>query len=86
MRKSVIDQEWRAEALREGLEQGLQQEATVLTLRQLRRKLGPLQEGVAETVGSLSTQQLEALAEALLEFQTPADLMAWLRDPSLESI
>ncbi|MEN9222078.1 MAG: DUF4351 domain-containing protein [Thermostichus sp. BF3_bins_97] len=64
----------------------MQQEVAALTLRQLRRKLGSLPAGAAETIRGLSTPQLETLAEALLDFQTPADLMAWLTDPSLGSV
>ena len=90
MRESVIYQMWRAEALKEGreeglkqgLEQGLQQEAARLTLSQLQRKLGPLPEDLSETIRLLPTEQLEALAEALLDFQTLADLIQWLRESS----
>ncbi|MFQ3612672.1 MAG: DUF4351 domain-containing protein [Cyanobacteriota bacterium] len=51
-------------------------------MNQLRCKLGPLPEETAETIRLLSTQQLEALAEALLDFQSLEDLTGWLRDPS----
>lgn len=90
VRESTIYQMWRAEALKEGreeglkqgLEQGLQQEAARLTLSQLRRKLGSLPEDLSETIRLLPTEQLEALAEALLDFQTLADLIQWLRESS----
>jgi hypothetical protein len=32
------------------------------------------------TIRGLSTAQLEQLAEALIDFASPADLMAWLDD------
>ena len=31
-----------------------------------------------QRIGRLSLEQTEALVEALLDFQTPADLVAWL--------
>jgi len=34
----------------------------------------------AATIGGLSTAALEDLAEALMDFASPADLMAWLDD------
>jgi predicted transposase/invertase (TIGR01784 family) len=88
VRESTIYQMWRAEALKEGreeglkqgLEQGLQQEAARLTLSQLQRKLGPLPEDLSETIRRLPTEQLEGLAEALLDFQTLADLTQWLEE------
>ena len=92
VRESTIYQMWRAEALKEGreeglkqgleqgLQQGLQQEAARLTLSQLQRKLGPLPEDLSETIRRLPTEQLEGLAEALLDFQTLADLTQWLEE------
>ncbi|MFT0787529.1 Rpn family recombination-promoting nuclease/putative transposase [Synechococcus sp. H55.10] len=90
MRESVIYQEWRAEALREGLEagrkeglqlglqQGLQHGEATLVLRLLRRKLGSLDPALENQIWALPPSQLEALGEALLDFHSVEDLTAWL--------
>jgi hypothetical protein len=55
-------------------------EATV-TLRLLSRRCGPLSEASTARIQSLlSLDQLQALAEALLDFRAPADLAAWMED------
>jgi len=74
MRESVIYQD----ILREGLEQGKQQEGTALTLRLLTRRIGAVPPELQERIRSLSIAQLEDLAEALLDFSQPADLVNWL--------
>ena len=52
-------------------------EATV-TLRLLARRCGPLSEATTARIEALPLAQLEALAEALLDFRGPGDLAAWL--------
>ena len=54
-------------------------EAT-MTLRQLNRRCGPLSDATTALVQALPLEQLEALAEALLDFSGPADLAAWLEE------
>jgi len=54
-------------------------EATV-TLRQLNRRCGPLSDATTAVIQALPLEQLEALAEALLDFSGPADLEAWLEE------
>ena len=49
-----------------------------VTLRQLARRCGPLSTATIRQIEALPLGQLEALAEALLDFQGPADLAAWL--------
>ena len=41
-------------------------------------RCGPLNEATTARIQSLPLEQLEALAEALLDFQGPDDLTAWL--------
>jgi hypothetical protein len=53
-------------------------EAAALTLRQLGRQCGPLSEATTAEIQALPLEQLEALADALLDFTGPADLAAWL--------
>ncbi|MFM7550459.1 MAG: DUF4351 domain-containing protein [Cyanobacteriota bacterium] len=54
-------------------------EATV-TLRLLNRRCGPLNEATTARVQALPLEQLELLADALLDFSGPADLAAWLEE------
>jgi predicted transposase YdaD len=70
MRESVIYQEWREEAQ--------QDEARSLVLRLLKRRLGLLPSEVESYINTLALNQLEDLAEALLDFSTVADLTGWL--------
>jgi hypothetical protein len=49
-----------------------------LTLRQLQRRCGPLSTDQQTLIQALPLAQLEALADALLDFQGAGDLTAWL--------
>jgi predicted transposase YdaD len=51
---------------------------TKVTLRQLNRRCGSLSAATTTRIQALPLDQLEALAEALLDFTDPADLDAWL--------
>jgi predicted transposase YdaD len=64
--------------LQQGLQQGLQHGEATLVLRLLRRKLGSLDPALENKIWALSTSQLEALGEALLDFNSLEDLTAWL--------
>jgi hypothetical protein len=61
------------------MREGRQIEAAALALRQLQRRFGVLPRNQQAQIQALPLPQLEALAEALLDFQGPADLAAWLR-------
>jgi len=82
LRHTRAAQDWlaagRQEGRQEGLEEGRRDEAAAMTLRQLNRRCGPLSEATTAQIQALPLEQLEALADALLEFQGPADLAAWL--------
>ena len=71
-------QDWLAEGRQEGREEGRQQEAASVTLRLLVRRCGPLSEATTARIQSLPLEQLESLAEALLDFQGADDLTTWL--------
>jgi predicted transposase YdaD len=73
-------QEGRQEGREEGLEAGRQQEAAGLAIRLLNRRLGSIDAGSRERLVDLPLQQLEQLAEDLLDFTEPADLQAWFDD------
>ncbi|MEB3296289.1 MAG: DUF4351 domain-containing protein, partial [Cyanobacteriota bacterium] len=62
----------------QGRQEGVQEGEAAVTLRQLNRRCGPLSEATAARIQALPLERLEALAEALLDFQGPADLAAWL--------
>ena len=49
-----------------------------VTLRQLGRRCGPLSTEQETLIRALPLERLEALAEALLDFEGMADLNAWL--------
>ena len=62
----------------EGREEGRRAEAAAMTLRQLQRRCGSLAPDQQTRLQALPLADLEALADALLDFQGPADLTAWL--------
>jgi predicted transposase YdaD len=62
----------------EGRQTGRQVEAAALTLRQLQRRCGILSSAQQSRIQGLPLGDLEALADALLDFQGPEDLNAWL--------
>ncbi len=64
----------------EGEARGRATEAASVTLRQLHRICGPLSEATIVRIQALPLDQLEALAEALLDFRGPTDLAAWLEE------
>lgn len=68
------------EILEEGREAGRQQEAAALAVRLLTRRLGGVDVGSRERLRELPLQQLEQLAEDLLDFTGPGDLQAWFDD------
>ncbi|MFN9619185.1 MAG: DUF4351 domain-containing protein [Synechococcaceae cyanobacterium] len=65
-------------AVQEILEEGRQQEAAALAIRQLGRRLGALDPASRDRITALPLPQLEQLAEDLLDFTAPADLDDWL--------
>jgi hypothetical protein len=60
-------------------EETLQEGEIRLVLRLLIRQLGELSPETRSQIQSLSLPQLEALADALLDFSQPSDLQDWLR-------
>lgn len=74
MQESVIYQD----ILQKGEQRGRQQGEATLVLRLLNRRVGVIDSDVEQRINGLSTNQLENLAEALLDFSTQADLISWL--------
>jgi predicted transposase YdaD len=75
---SVAYKEIFGRGLEEGQQQGRQAEAAAMTLRQLQRRCGPLPSDQQQRIQALPLAELEALADALLDFQRIADLTSWL--------
>jgi predicted transposase YdaD len=78
LRHTRAAQDWLAAGRQEGLQEGRRDEAAAMTLRLLNRRCGPLSAATTAQIQALPLEQLEALADALLDFQGPADLTAWL--------
>lgn len=69
----------------QGIVQGREQEGRALILRQLNRRLlnrrvGTLPESITTRIADLSIEQIETLAEELLDFQLIEDLEVWLEN------
>ena len=61
-----------------GEARGQARKAAKVALRQTNRRCGPLSEATTAQIRALPVEKLEALADALLDFQGPADLSSWL--------
>jgi predicted transposase YdaD len=79
LKQTRFYQEVFAEGKQEGRQEGRQEGEVTLVLRLLERRCGVLAPEVKERIAGLSLVQMEALAEALLEFTGPADLEQWVR-------
>lgn len=78
---AIEPQEVRTDAMQittSWMEEGQQMEALKLVQRQLQRRFGTLNPEVRERLTELSTERLEDLGEALLDFQSKEDLTHWL--------
>jgi len=76
--QSVAYREIFGQGRQEGMQEGRQEGEMALTLRQLRRRCGDLRPEQEASIRNMPLERLEALAEALLDFQGPADLADWL--------
>ncbi len=70
--------EGRAEGLEVGRAKGRVEGAAAVVLRLLKQRLNSLSEDNQQRIYRLSSEQLESLGEALLDFQTKDDLAGWL--------
>ncbi|MBE9190793.1 Rpn family recombination-promoting nuclease/putative transposase [Gloeocapsopsis crepidinum LEGE 06123] len=64
-------------------EEGQQEEAVNLTIRQLSKRFGKISNDLHASISSLPLPVLEELSEALLDFTSLAELQAWLQARSL---
>lgn len=74
MQESVTYQD----ILQKGVQQGLKQGEATVVIRQLQRRFGELPSSVITQIKALPLSQLEALADALLDFKSLTDLAPWL--------
>ncbi len=65
----------------EGRQEGRRAGQAQMVLRLVQRRWGAVAEATAQRIAVLSSTQLELLAEALLDFHSPADLETWLAVP-----
>jgi predicted transposase YdaD len=78
MKESVIYQDILQKGQKEGEKLGEKNEALRLLSRLLNRKYGTIDSSIIERVQSLTTEQLEQLAEDFIDFSNISDLEAWL--------
>lgn len=76
---------WYQEILELGRQQGKQEEAVALIMRQLTRRFGLLAPEVQERLLRLSLEQLEELSEVLMEFVAIAELDNWLQHQEVQA-
>jgi predicted transposase YdaD len=82
----TIRQVLREEIMREApmyqeiLQEGKREEALSFTMRLLTRRIGTVTLDLQFQIQNLTTSQLEELGVALLDFNNPSDLAAWLQN------
>jgi len=85
MKESVIYQsilkEGMQQGIQQGMQQGIQQGVKQLVMMLLNSSFGTLESRLMAKIDSLSVQQLQELAAALLNFTSKEDLDAWLGYP-----
>lgn len=79
LEESVIYQDIFQKGKQQGVEQGVEQGERRVALRQLERRFGKLPPGVRGQIAGLAVTQLEELCEALLDFQTRSEMLAWFK-------
>ena len=66
------------QGIQQGLKKGREEGKSLLVIWLLKKKLGNLNDTLVEQLNSLTMEEIEKLAEALLDFQSKADLETWL--------
>ena len=83
VKQTRVYREAREEGIEEGEARGIETGRALgeraIVLRLLNRRLGTVPPELAAQIEDLPPPQVEALAEALLDFSAEADLRAWLR-------
>ncbi len=81
LRRNPLVRLGRSEGRQEGRLEGRRREIE-LVLRQLNRRLGEVSQLQKQMIRNLPLKRVEALGEALLDFETSADLRGWLKSRS----
>jgi hypothetical protein len=71
---------WLEQGREQGRKLGIHQGREETLLRLLRKRCGELPEAIQERIRTLADAQLDALTDAVLDFESLSDLEAWLRD------
>jgi predicted transposase YdaD len=83
LEESVVYQDILRKGEQRGVQRGAEQEARKVATRQLERRFGKLSHTVQQKLERLVVEQLEALCDALLDFQTKDDLTRWLKQQAV---
>ena len=86
MQESVTYQDILHKGAQQGRLEGKREASLSMVMRQLTRRFGEINPHLQEQIRSLWLEQLEALGEALLDFETVTDLAIWLDKRQLESL
>jgi predicted transposase YdaD len=78
MRESTVFQKILQEGRVLGRDEGKKEQALAMIYRLLPRRIGTVAPELQQRLLQLSVSQLEDLTEALLDFEEPNDLIAWL--------
>ena len=79
MKESVIYQDWYAQGFKEGYRRGF----AIAVVGRLKRLIGDIESEDEIRISALSVEQLKALGEALLDFSSRDDLLAWFAKAGL---
>ncbi len=79
MKESVIYQQILQEGVRQGQQLGRREGEATLVVRLLERRFGSVDATTLEQIRSLTSDRLEQLAVALLDFAAITDVTTWLQ-------
>ena len=79
MKESVIYQQILQEGVRQGQQLGRREGEASLVIRQLERRFESIDATTLEQIRSLTSDRLEQLAVALLDFVAITDVASWLQ-------
>ena len=80
VRLAPLYQQDRARAVQEGRQEGRQEGESNLIIRLLNRCIGSISPSLEQQIRNLPLNKLEDLGEALLDFNSEADLLRWLEN------
>ncbi|MEA5536115.1 DUF4351 domain-containing protein [Crocosphaera sp. XPORK-15E] len=69
---------WMEKGIEKGIERGIGQGEQRIIKRQLKRRFNNISATLESRINSLSSEQIENLADAIFDFQSLEDLTNWL--------